>query len=189
MNRIEEILGFWFGETAPAKWFNGGEQFNEEVERRFGAEVELAQAGKLHHWVSSPRGRLALIILLDQFTRNIFDGPRVFESDEKALTLALDGIEHHEDEKLQPLERVFFYMPFQHSENLDRQVQGVRLYTALAEKAGPETKTALINSLDYMKRHHAIIQRFGRFPHRNAALERASTPEEIEFLKQPGSSF
>jgi len=198
-NRIEEILGFWFGELESdtafpiekAKlWFNGGEAFNREVAAQFGADLELGSAGKLNDWAASPRGRLALIILLDQFSRNVFgESPRCFSQDEASLGLAIEGIEKGDDKKLRPIERTFFYIPFEHSEDLEMQVRGVELFTELASKVPPGIEFAIQNTLDYMVRHKKIIERFGRFPHRNKILGRVSLPGEDDFLNEPDSSF
>ena len=196
--RIEEILRYWFGDLPDALafpdkgkiWFRGGEAVDQEIRKRFGQNVKRASRGGLDHWTDSPRGRLALIILLDQFSRNVYrDTPQAFAQDQKALQLALSGIEKGEDKELKPVEQSFFYMPLQHSEDLAIQKQSVKTYTELAECVPPAIEFPMRNVLDYAVRHLKIIERFGRFPHRNKILGRESTPEETEFLKTPGSSF
>lgn len=186
MSRVEEILGFWFGgeEGYREVWFRKDEAFDREVRDRFAEDYERAAAGELDGWMSSPRGCLALILLLDQFPRNLFRGdPRAFATDEKARAVADHAVSTGLDRGLSPVERMFVYLPFEHSESVEDQRRSVELFLALdAELEAPEV-------LDYAVRHREVIERFGRFPHRNEVLGRASTPEEEEFLKEPGSSF
>jgi uncharacterized protein (DUF924 family) len=175
-----DILAFWFSQDVKAKWFVREDGFDAELRQRFGALLAKAKQGELAHWVESPDGALALVILLDQFSRNIYRGtPNAFTADEMALAAAKQAIAQGYDLRLTAEQRGFLYMPFEHSEALADQDRGVALFEALGSE----------ESLDYMRRHRDIIARFGRFPHRNAILGRSSTPEEIEFLKQPGSSF
>lgn len=188
----ETIYDFWFGgpgldefgESRKA-WFVKDTAFDEEIRRRFLATLESAERGELQHWRDKPKHCLSLIILLDQFPRNMFrDTPRAFATDAMALETARFAVEHRHDQAVGPLERVFFYLPFEHSESIDDQARSVALVQALAD-ADPSRA----DFLDYAKRHQDVIVRFGRFPHRNRILGRASTEAEIEFLKQPGSSF
>src|SRR5262249_54362454 len=146
--------------------------------------------GHLDGWLSSALGHLALIILTDQFPRNIYRGsPRAFEFDHLARAWCIDGLKEGIDRKLRPVERVFFYLPLEHSEDLNDQSLCVSLFYDLAGAVSPELKRPFSNFVDFALRHQAIIERFGRFPHRNAILGRESTSEEIQFLRQPDSSF
>lgn len=186
------VLDFWFGEpgsavrgTDRAEWFRKDAAFDEKLRSRFGPLIEQALRGELESWASSAQGALAQIVLLDQFTRNTFrDTPRAFAGDARALASARAMVGNRQDESLDARERSFAYLPFEHAEGIEMQEESLRLYGRLAV-AAPETA----NSLDYARKHHAIIRLFGRFPHRNAVLGRRSTAEELEFLKQPGSRF
>ncbi len=188
----EAICDFWFGgpnldafgESRKA-WFVKDTAFDEEIRRRFLATLESAERGELRHWRDTPKHSLSLIILLDQFPRNMFrDTPRAFATDEMALDTARFAVAHRHDQTVNSLERVFFYLPFEHSESLPDQARSVALLQALID-----ADSSRADFLDYAKRHHDVIARFGRFPHRNRILGRVSTEAEIEFLKQPGSSF
>ena len=187
--RAAEVLRFWFGDDAaygkPRKaWFEKNPEFDREIHARFLPLHERAAAGELDHWQSMPGECLALVIALDQFPRNLFRGEaRAFASDARALATARRAIEAECDADMLPVERLFLYLPFEHSESLDDQWRSLALIGRLAP--WPETADVF----PYAVRHWEIVRRFGRFPHRNAALGRASTPEEIEFLKQPGSGF
>lgn len=175
-----DILAFWFSPEVRAKWFVRDDAFDAELRQRFGPLLLDARQGELVHWSESPDGALALVILLDQLSRNIHRGtPEAFASDGMALAIAERAVDQGDDLRLTPEQRGVLYMPFEHSESLADQDRGVALFEALGEG----------EALDYMRRHREIIARFGRFPHRNTILGRNSTPEEIEFLKQPGSSF
>lgn len=181
-----EVLLFWFGETLEMRkaWFVKDPVFDAEVRSRFLSVYEQAAVDRLDTWMDSPESCLALIIVLDQFPRNMFRAtPRSFATDPKALKIAKWAIARGFDQQLPPIQRFFFYLPLEHSENLDDQTQSVSLYEQLRDI--PE----LAETYDYAVRHRDVIERFGRFPHRNQILDRPSTPEEIEFLKQPGSSF
>jgi len=178
--RADDILYFWFTEAGPDAWWQKSKAFDDLVTRRFGALYEAAAKGELYRWRERAEGRLAEIIVLDQFPRNMFRGSaRAFESDTMALALSQEAVRLGVGEGWNADRRAFLYMPYMHSESV-----GVH-EAALALFAGP----GLENNLDFEKRHKAIIDRFGRYPHRNAVLGRVSTPEETEFLKQPGSSF
>lgn len=181
-----EVLSFWFGDKLEMRkvWFVKDSDFDTEVRSRFLPLYEQAAADHLDGWIASPESCLALIIVLDQFPRNIFRGtPRSFATDPKALKIAKGAIAQHFDQRVPPVQRFFLYLPLEHSENLDDQNESVRLYEQFRDN--PELK----ETYDYAIRHRDVIERFGRFPHRNQILDRPSTPEEIEFLKQPGSSF
>jgi len=195
----EMILGYWFGadpdKAALARdradlWWAKNAEADRDIRERFETTVLLAGTGNLDLWLAEPRGRLALIILIDQFTRNIYrESPRAFALDAKALECGLTGIELGYDRSLRPIERVFFYLPLEHSERLEHQELSVRLIGDLVPLAAPEQKEIFEQYLDIAIRHRDIIARFGRFPHRNRILGRPSTPDELQFLSQPGSSF
>jgi uncharacterized protein (DUF924 family) len=183
------VLRFWFGAGEEhgrrhKRWFEKDASFDAEVSRRFLPLYEKLAAGAGREWLESRADCLARIIVLDQFPRNIFRGsPRAFAADALALEAARHAIARGYDRNMLPVERMFAYLPFEHSESLEDQLKACELTAPLA--AFPETEDAA----RYALRHRDIIQRFGRFPHRNAALGRASTPDEIEFLNRPGSGF
>ena len=188
----DAVLDFWFGAPGSADfgsarkaWFAKDTAFDGAIRERFGALVERALRGELESWGGAPRPALAQILLLDQFTRNAFRGTaRAFAGDGRALAAASRMVGARQDEALPPFMRGFVYLPFEHAEGLAMQDEAIRLLTRLATEA-----PAHADMLDYAHRHRAVIERFGRFPHRNHVLGRASTAEEIEFLKQPGSGF
>lgn len=191
--RIDEILQFWFGPppddgSRPAGmelWFRSSARVDRTIEQRFGKLLAKAKQGQLDSWAATPRGRLALIILLDQFSRNIFrDTPEAYAADEKALGLCLDGLDDGMDQELGPLERAFFYMPAMHSEDLDIQLTSVDVFTELHASAPPEHKATCEGFLRHAERHREVVERFERFPHRNAILGRTSTSEEATYLQQ-----
>lgn len=194
-----DIITFWFGSnaddaaTARAQarlWWSKNPAADTEIGSRFAAVVHAAAFGRHDDWAATPQGRLALIILFDQFPRNMHRGSaRAFAYDGLARRLALEGMAAGADRQLRPIERVFCYLPLEHSEDLSHQDQCVALYQALAAGVAPELRSTFTGYVDFAERHRAIIRRFGRFPHRNAALGRVSTAEETEFLRQPGSSF
>ena len=183
---FSEVLDFWFGAPdspergRPRKaWFRKSEIFDAEIRRRFLATWERAARGELERWQETPLASLALVVVLDQFPRNMFRGTaRAFSSDPPALAAARSMIERGFDRLLAPVERQFAYLPFEHAEDLAAQRHALALFQALDR-----------DLLDYARRHYEIIARFGRFPHRNAVLGRESTAEETEFLGQPGSAF
>jgi len=192
----QKVIDFWFGkdfEEDPyqnsARWFAKDKAFDAEVRANFEEDLNRAVRGELD-WKKDPLSRLAWIILLDQFSRNIYrDTPRMFAQDGLALAAVLEGIERKEDQSLHPVMRAFFYMPLMHSEDLEIQKRSVEMFQRMMEGAEKKWKRGLEMNYDYALKHYDIIARFGRFPHRNAILGRASTPEEVEFLKGPGSSF
>lgn len=193
------ILDFWFGQqtadaaTAQAQrklWWSKDAAVDAGMRTRFGALVGAAAQGAHDDWALDPHGRLALILLFDQFPRNIHrDTPQAFAHDARALELALAGIAAGADQALRPIERVFCYLPLEHAESMDMQDRSVALFTALAAGVAESDRETFSGYVDYALRHREVIARFGRFPHRNRILGRVSTPEEIAFLKQPGSSF
>lgn len=199
MNPPAAVLDFWFGtqasDTATAQsrktlWWSKDATADADIRNRFGALVETAAAGGLQAWAAEPRGRLALILLFDQFPRNMYrDTPRAFAYDPLARELALAGIASGADRSLRAIERVFFYLPLEHAEMPELQDRSVALFTALAAGVPDADRKTFSGYVDYAVRHRDVIHRFGRFPHRNPILGRDSTPEETEFLKQPGSSF
>jgi uncharacterized protein (DUF924 family) len=182
-----EVLDFWFGAprgTRHKRWFEKDPAFDAEIRARFLPLYEALARGEHADWVDDPHGCLARIVVLDQFPRNMFRGAaRAFATDPLALASARQAIERGYDRGLLPVERVFTYLPFEHSESMADQERACELCLPLA--AFPETEDVY----RYALAHRDIIARFGRFPHRNATLGRASTPEEQEFLRQPGSSF
>jgi uncharacterized protein (DUF924 family) len=194
--QASEVLAFWFGEPVSAEretfrklWFEKSDAADREIADRFGALIERALRGELANWSNEPESALAQIVLLDQFTRNVFrNTPRAFAGDARALAAATAMVGRRQDEALPALQRSFVYMPFEHAEGLGAQDEAVRLFTRLLEST-PQASPGLRSMLDYAEKHRAVIRRFGRFPHRNAILGRHSTPDEIAFLEQPGSRF
>ena len=179
-SRIDEVLAFWFEELTPDDWFGGGEAVDDRIRERFLALHEALRDDVPESWRETARGMLAAVIALDQFPRNMYRGdPRAFAADPTALALATEAVERGLDQAMSTDERKFLYLPFEHSEDPEVQAQSVELFASLDEE----------DTLGYALRHKEIIDRFGRFPHRNEVLGRASTPEEIEFLKEPDSSF
>lgn len=179
-DRAKEVLDFWATETAPEQWFRKDDAFDAVVRARFGTLHMQAAAGGLDDWARTAQGCLALVIVLDQFPRNLYRGdPRSFATDGAARRVLARALERGFDRTMTARERQFLYLPLQHSENVADQALSVRLNADLGE-AGV---------LKYATAHKAIVDRFGRFPHRNAVLGRETTPEEAEFLAQPGSSF
>ncbi len=176
----DDILHFWFEKLKPAQWWKSDEALDLEIEVKYGKVHKAATLGELEQWRDNARGRLAEIIILDQFSRNIYrDTPLAFASDRIALVLAQEAIRQGADQQLAVEQRAFFYMPYMHSESKMIHEKAVELFS----QPGGEF------NYEYELQHKAIIDRFGRYPHRNKALHRTSTPEEIEYLKQPGSSF
>jgi uncharacterized protein (DUF924 family) len=172
----DDVLREWFRD--PERWWKRDAAFDDYLRATYGADVEAAIRGALDDWARSPRGALALVILLDQLTRNIYRGtPRMYAGDARAVATSLAVIEHGADASLSADERQFLYMPLMHSEDRALQQRSLEKFRELGQ------------SLEYAEHHAEIVLRFGRFPHRNAILGRESTPEEVEFLKQPGSSF
>jgi uncharacterized protein (DUF924 family) len=194
----DDVLQFWLG--APAadadtftqklhRWFGGDKALDAEIRARFGAAVDRARDGALDGWTATARGRLALIILLDQFTRNLHRGtPRAFENDARALALAEAGLERQDDAGLSFEEKMFLYMPLGHSEDVARQERAVALNEAAVEGAPPALAASYASAVTYARGYLEQIRRFGRFPHRNAILGRTCTQEEMAFLASPSTS-
>ena len=186
----QEILDFWFASETSAErgeprtmWFRKDAEVDQSIRERFGGAVETALAGGFADWATA-RGALARVLLLDQFTRNIFrDSPRAFAGDALALALAKTTVAGGGDRTLIPIERWFLYMPFEHAEDSDAQRTSLELFTRLRDETG------LADPMHWAEGHAEIIRRFGRYPHRNAILGRPSTAEEAEFLSKPGSGF
>lgn len=200
--QAQAVFDFWFqpgaGQAADAprrEWFQKDNAFDREIASRFGALIERALAGGLLEWdADGPRARPARILVLDQFTRNVHRGtPLAFAGDALALRAARAMVDDGQDLALPPLQRSFVYLPFEHAEDLAMQEQAVALYTRMEnderDVAPADTVKGIAGMLDYARRHREVIRRFGRFPHRNAILGRASTAEEEAYLRQPGSGF
>jgi uncharacterized protein (DUF924 family) len=177
------VIDFWFRELTPRQWFMAeGAKLDDLVRARFGALVEAARRGALDHWAATPRGRLALIIVLDQFPRHVHRGtPAAYASDAKAQALACEGIEAGVDEELTLSERHFFYLPLMHAEDVALQERSIERYTALRDAAE--------QVLGFAREHRDVVARFGRFPYRNAVLGRESTPEETAYLASDENPF
>lgn len=176
----KEIIDFWFTELEPKQWWQKDDEFDSMIQTRFGKLHEQAKAGELSHWRETALGSLAEVIVLDQFSRNIYrEKPESFVCDPMALALAQVAISKGFDKELSETQRVFLYMPFMHSESRLIHIEAVKLFESVGNQ----------NNLDFENKHKAIIDRFGRYPHRNNILGRESTKEEVEFLKQPNSGF
>lgn len=194
----DTVVQFWFGEQPSGisdkqhqqRWFAGGPGFDREIARLFGPLIDQALAGELDDWTGRPAGRLALVLLLDQFTRNVYRrDPRAYAGDARALTLVLDGLARGEDKVLTLSERLFFYLPLEHAEDLCCQCLSVACFEALAGEFPTMHSTMGTQALDYARRHRDIIYRFGRFPHRNAILGRCDTEQEAHWLANGGERF
>jgi len=199
--RVDEVIEFWFG-PAPSptaeiydRWFRKDARFDEEIRRQFGALHAEAVDGRLAAWRGHARGELALIVVLDQFSRNLYrDDARAFAADHAALEIARELRRAGRSHELTFHQRMIALMPFQHAEDRSTQVESVAAFESLVAeaaelRAGDDVLGTLRGAADFARRHKAIIERFGRYPHRNELLGRASTPEELEFLRQPGSRF
>lgn len=204
MDHARALLDFWFGPkplTAATLrqrmtvWFGGDapemtEMRDRDLEARYVTLVRRALAGELAAWADSPRRRLALILLLDQLPRNIFRGSaQAFAGDAVALALTLEGIEQAADAALDPAERMFFYMPLQHAESVEVQDESVAVFRRLASEVPSDLQQVFAGVAHYALRHRDIVQRFGRFPHRNAVLDRVSTEVESLWLARSGDRF
>jgi len=205
LTRAQDLLLFWFGPRPYAAasvqqhsrlWFGAPSapelipQTDELIRDRFKDTMRSAESGELAAWDSSPRRRLALIVLLDQFSRHFYRGTaRAYALDHQALSLSLSGMLHGADAALDPLERIFFYMPLQHAESLDVQDESVAAFRRLLEEAPAELRPTFEDALNSAIEHREIIARFGRFPHRNAVLDRHSTAEEADWLSAGAQRF
>lgn len=196
---VQDVLEYWFGSLSTADvyptekaslWFNGGEGVDNDIRNRFGKLVIAATHNELNTWKDTAKGRLALIILVDQFTRNIYRGnSQAFAYDTIAQDLTLEGLILGHDQSLLPIERVFFYLPLEHAENFELQKLAVEKFHAILSNVPSQQLSHFKNFENYAWRHYDIIEKFGRFPHRNMILNRTSTSQEIEFLKDPHASF
>jgi len=190
--RIASILSFWFKEqelTAPQidrrmdMWFGDDPVFDHEIEKEYADDVSAASAGDLDHWAAEPEGRLALIILIDQFRRNIYrNSAEAFSKDKLALKLCVEGAMEKKDRGLTPIQRVFFYMPLQHAESRRVQAKSVELFNRLAELVSPTYRETFLTVAQFAELHKDIVDQFGRFPHRNKLLGREDTAEEADYL-------
>jgi uncharacterized protein (DUF924 family) len=194
-DRVSSILTFWFGDEANHKeqaqiWWSKNLEIDQTIINSFQQDLEEALLGNYDYWQDDRYGTLAFILLLDQFSRHIYRGkPQAFLNDSLALTCARNGIKKSFDQGLSFFEKVFFYMPFEHSENVDAQRESVKLFSQLLKTASMEYKDVAQRYYECAQRHLEIIERFGHFPHRNVLLNRASTQEELTFLQEPSSSF
>lgn len=194
-----KILTFWFGdldseatvsEEIAARWYQKKDSFDNQIREQFLGVWQSINSSTLAHWTISPEGTLALIIVLDQFSRNMFrNSPKSFEKDALALGVTLAGLQQNMDQQFKPIERQFFYMPLMHSENMEHQTICIQCFERLVRESPVSLVEKFKNALHYAHLHAEIIQRFGRYPHRNEVLGRTSTAEEIAFLQQPNSSF
>jgi uncharacterized protein (DUF924 family) len=195
----EPILTFWFGtdrgdpialKAKQPLWFAADPAIDAEIRRQFHGEWARAARGELGAWTSDPAGALAVVILLDQFSRNLERGKAAaFAHDERALAVAIKAIDAGFDRRLLPAERSFLYFPFEHAEDLGLQRRSVELFSALVRDAGPEWAWLTEDTLHWARMHHEIVERFGRFPHRNGVFGRASTPDEERYLAEGGLRF
>jgi uncharacterized protein (DUF924 family) len=190
--RATAVLDFWFGRAGETfhlqprpQWFRKDAAFDAAIRQRFGALIDAALRGELRGWAAQPLSALAQVVVLDQFTRNAFrDTAAMFGGDARALAAARAMVAAGTDRGLAGVQRQFVYLPFEHAEDRDAQRESMRLFAQLEAD-----EPALRGLVEWARRHQEIVERFGRFPHRNAALGRASTPEEVEFLERPGSRF
>jgi uncharacterized protein (DUF924 family) len=195
----EDVLSFWFGEldalgcadsAHTVRWWKKDPDFDQSIRERFAALHAAVASGERDAWLASPRGRLACIIVLDQFSRNMFrETPACFAHDAQALRIAEGGIEQGMDRLVGFDGRGFCYMPLMHTEQLEAQERCVQLFDEFLGQVSPDLRPRVEFSLKFAEMHRDIVKRFGRFPHRNRLLGRDSTPEEVEFLSQPGSAF
>ena len=196
---FEAVLDFWFGEwhnnvpdeTQQKNWFDGGDTFDFAIKKKFTTTLLASSRGELDAWELTPRGRLAFVIVLDQFPRNIFRGTaNAFLYDEKALSLARDGVEFGHHTPLRAIEKMFLYMPYQHSESLKIQKEGLALYEAIfAETSNDKEHAICKQAFEFAQQHYQLIERFGLFPHRNKVLGRQSTVQEESYLAHGGKRF
>lgn len=196
---IRRVLDFWFSATEldtpqidsrMERWFSANPGFDQRIREEFGGLVEQALQGELDHWAGTAEGRLALILLLDQFCRNIHRGSAMaFAGDKRALKLCIEGSMGNEYRTLSPVQRVFFFMPLQHAESAGVQDKSVRIYNALAEGVSDTLRETFLTFAQFAELHRDIVARFGRFPHRNRVLGRSNTPEEDSYLAADAPSF
>lgn len=186
----QQVLDFWFAELEPKEWFKGGASVDDRIRERFESLIEPVYSGEKKDWFESPQGRLAAILVLDQFPRNLYRSEaRSFAYDDRALALSLEGVSLGLDRQLEPLQRVFFYLPLEHSEVMEDQDLSVARFAHLVTRVEADQAETFRGYLDYAWKHYVIIKRFGRYPHRNEILGRESSEAEKKFLMEPGSSF
>jgi uncharacterized protein (DUF924 family) len=196
----DDVRNYWLGELSADSqnasksqmglWYGKDESVDQHIRETFAPHIPLAIAGEFDAWQQSPKSAVALIILMDQFSRNAFrDSPQMYAADPKALSVSLALIETRADRALHPIERMFVYLPLEHSEEVVYQDRSVELAQELAEDVSDAAREGYLGFVNYALKHREIVARFGRFPHRNAILGRINTDEESEFLTQPGSSF
>lgn len=198
-DRIEDVLDFWFGELSELgcaspehrrRWWKKSDAFDEVISSQFLGDYDAIVAGDRDAWRNTPRGALATLIVLDQFSRNMFRAtPSMFDADELAREVCHEGLDADFDTELAFDERLFFYLPLAHSEDMTDHRRSMHCFNRLVDSCAESLEGDAKNYLDFAERHKAIVERFGRYPHRNEILGRASTPEEIEFLEEPDSSF
>ena len=177
-----EVIRFWFEESQPQQWFQKNESYDQEISERFMVTYDMAKKDLCADWTKDADGVLALCLVLDQFPRNMFRGTaKAFETDEKALLISKEALHRGFDSVLSPVKRKFIYMPFMHSENIEEQKRCVSLFDAMKDDDPM--------SYEYAVKHMEVIEKFGRFPHRNAVLGRESSEEELNYLKLPGAGF
>ena len=196
---LNTVLNYWFGEIRESMdylneryqiWFRKQPAVDAYLREHFTQAIRDAKQDKFRAWEASPRGRLALVVLLDQFSRHVYrDTPDAFAQDKQCRQVVHDGLQAGVDRLLHPIERTFFYLPLEHSETLSDQELSLSCFDRLVRDAPGPLKSHFEEARDYAVKHYDIIDQFGRFPHRNQILKRNSTPEELEFLKTPGSSF
>ena len=199
METVNKLLTFWFGDIGAQglpdqahmqAWWQKSDAFDQTIQQQFGDVYAAAQQGAYDHWLETPEGTLAFIILFDQFSRNLFrDTPAAFAEDARALAVAKAAVAKKVDQALLPIQRVFVYLPFEHSESWDDQQQSLQLFDRLRQEVDSGIQATFDNFYDYAVAHARIIERFARYPHRNAILGRESTVEELAFLNEPNSSF
>lgn len=193
-NEIDGVLHYWFGrveetvipsETRARIWFGEDVSIDQEIKAKFSEQLDLAIAGKYDDWKQTPRGQLAMIIMLDQFSRHVYRGAsKAYQQDCGAIKICAEGMEHEYDHNLSLIERVFYYFPLLHSEHITYQESSIRAYEILVELALPETKIIYESFFKFANHHYSIVRRFGRFPQRNVVLKRKSTQEEEEYLQE-----
>ena len=198
-SEIQRVLDFWFSDAelnSPEidsrmdRWFGSSEELDEQISTQFGGLIEQASDGELDEWAETPAGRLALIIILDQFRRNIFRGEAAaFTHDKKALKLAIEGTISGAHKELSPLQKMFFFMPLQHAESLKIQEKSVGIFNALAESVSETLRETFLTAAHFAELHRDIVAEFGRFPHRNAVLGRENSSTEAEYLSGEAPSF
>ncbi len=194
MESFDRILKFWFGrveetivpsENRARIWFGEDPEIDSEIKEQFNADLEKAMGNECKDWQETSRGQLALIILLDQFSRHVYrNTPKAYDQDDTALAVCLAGIHNESEHSLSLIERVFYYFPLLHSEKIEYQEQSLRVYHTLADMSFSETRVIFDSFFKFANHHYTLIHRFGRFPQRNAILGRDSSPEELAYLKE-----